>query len=398
MLKWLMLTLYIAVISYILWRSIHCIRNMTPRFRKKRIYLIYSCMVIIVCSTLLLGGMLPKSDFRTSLHKFSNVWLGFLIYILFFAVITDLIILLIKLFGRKRNLNFLKTTKGYIITPIFVVVVSAAFTLYGNVHAKYMVVNSYDVQVDKSIEGEDELNIVLISDLHLGYSVGCSDMEKMVGKINKLDADIVVVAGDIVDNEYEALDNPDKLAKILRGIKSKYGTYAVYGNHDVEETLIGGFSISPARFAFRDKRVERFLEACNFIVLQDESELIDDRFYIVGRLDGEKAGDGTSNRMKVEQLTHKLDKNKPIIMVAHEPDELQESADAGVDILLNGHTHAGQFFPLTIAQPIAWKNYWGYMKVDKMHDYVSSGIGVYGPNLRVFTDSEIMLIKARFKK
>ena len=68
-----------------------------------------------------------------------------------------------------------------------------------------------------------ELNVVLVADLHLGYNIGCKQMEQMTEKINKQNPDLVVVAGDIFDNEYEALDDPEKLAEILRGIRSKYG-------------------------------------------------------------------------------------------------------------------------------------------------------------------------------
>ena len=70
--------------------------------------------------------------------------------------------------------------------------------------------------------------MVLIADLHLGYNIGCRQMEQMAEKINAQNPDLVVVAGDIFDNEYEALDNPDRLAEILRGIHSKYGVYACY--------------------------------------------------------------------------------------------------------------------------------------------------------------------------
>ena len=329
------------------------------------------------------------------MHKFGNYWLGYFIFLVFFTVVADLVVLIIKLITRKKRPAFLKKTLSYILVGMLVIIASAGMVVYGTVHARKTVVHSYEVSVDKDGNGMDELNIVLISDLHLGYSIGCDMMEQMVDKINALNPDIIVIAGDIVDNDYDALEDPDRLADILCGLKSKYGTYGVYGNHDVDGTLIGGFSVTPAKEQFRDERVVEFLKDCNITMLEDESVLIDDSFYLVGRKDGERAGDGTKKRASIEELTGDLDKDKLCIMLSHEPDELEENAANGMDLQLSGHTHAGQFFPLTITSPLAWENDWGYLEVDGMHDFVSCGVGVYGPFLRIGTDSEIMQIKVR---
>ena len=139
------------------------------------------------------------------------------------------------------------------------------------------------------------------------------------------------------------------------------------------------------------------MEKAGITVLEDESELIDQKFYLVGRLDGEKNGRGTSKRKSIEELTADLDQTKPLFVMNHELDELKEYDKAGVDVLFSGHTHAGQFFPLTIVQPFAWKNYWGVKKIGDMYSIVTSGVGVYGPNIRVGTDSEIMVVTVHFE-
>ena len=222
-------------------------------------------------------------------------------------------------------------------------------------------------------------------------------MQKMVDRINKQHPDLVVLAGDIFDNEYEALDDPKHLSETLHQIQSKYGTYAVYGNHDVKETLVAGFSIGASKKALRDPRMDEFMEEAGITVLEDESELIDQKFYLVGRLDGEKNGRGTSKRKSIEELTADLDQTKPLFVMNHEPDELKEYDKAGVDVLFSGHTHAGQFFPLTIVQLFAWKNYWGVKQIGDMYSIVTSGVGVYGPNIRVGTDSEVMVVTVHFE-
>ena len=92
-----------------------------------------------------------------------------------------------------------------------------------------------------------------------------------------------------------------------------------------------------------------------------------------------------------------MDKEKPIIVIDHEPNELEELADAGVDMDLCGHTHDGQMFPGNITTSLMWKNSYGYMKIDNMHNIVTSGVGLFGPNMRVGTIAEVVIIDVSFK-
>lgn len=96
--------------------------------------------------------------------------------------------------------------------------------------------------MEKQAGDLDSLKIALVADLHLGYSVGTAQMRQMVDKINAQNPDLVVIAGDIFDNEYEALDDPQELASTLADLESTYGTYACYGNHDIQEPILAGFT------------------------------------------------------------------------------------------------------------------------------------------------------------
>lgn len=397
MLKWFMLFVYVAIMVYILWRSLHCVTGIHKKLKRKALYFTSIFVFVMLCSTLLLGAFLPYGSTKVALIKFSNVWLGFYIYLFMYIVFADGIVLILKQIHKKKHrITVLEKEYGHAIVTGLILTLSVASVIYGNVHAEHIVTNTYEAKVEKSAGSITELNVVLISDFHLGYSIGTKMMEDMVERVNALEPDLIVVAGDIIDNDYDALEDPVRLSSILRGLKSTYGTYAVYGNHDVRETLVGGFSIGAKENALRDERLEKWVQDCNFTMLKDESILIADSFYLVGRLDAEKTGEESTERKSVTELLEGLDHTKPILMVAHEPDELEENAQAGVDVLLNGHTHAGQFFPLTVVQPLAYRNYWGYLKVGQMHDYVTAGVGIYGPKLRMFTDSEIMQIRLEF--
>ena len=255
----------------------------------------------------------------------------------------------------------------------------------------------YEVSVDKEAPGLDELKIVLVADLHLGYSIGIRHMEQMAGLINEEDADLVVMAGDIFDNEYEALENPEILAEILGGIQSRYGVYACYGNHDVKEKVLAGFTFGGKGEKASDPRMDAFLEKAGIRLLREEGVLIEDAFYLYGRPDYGRPGRGIRVRKTPAQLTEGMDLSRPVIVIDHQPRELQELADAGVDLDLCGHTHDGQTFPGNLTARLFWENTCGYLEKDGMHNIVTSGVGVFGPDMRLGTRSEICVITVRFR-
>ena len=143
--------------------------------------------------------------------------------------------------------------------------------------------------------------------------------------------------------------------------------------------------------------MKEFLQKSNIHLLEDESVLINNKFYIVGRKDASLSEKIAEIRQTPKQLTSSLDKNKPVIFIEHQPKELQELADAGADLDLCGHTHDGQTFPGNITIRFLWENPCGYLKKDTMHNIVTSGAGVWGPAMRIGTDSEICVINVSFQ-
>ena len=267
-------------------------------------------------------------------------------------------------------------------------------------HAKHINVTPYEVTVDKSAGELDSLKIVLIADTHFGYNAGTIHAKEIVKKINKQNPDLVCIAGDIFDNEYEAIHEPKKVKKILRKINSRYGVYACWGNHDLNEPILAGFTFNPGKEgaeSLKDPRMREFLKDSNIQLLEDEAVLIDNSFYVVGRKDASLIEKIEEKRKTPAQLTEKLDKDKPIIFIDHQPKELQEIADAGVDLDLCGHTHDGQTFPGNITIKFLWENPCGYLQKGSMHNIVTSGSGVWGPAMRVGTNSEICTINVTFQ-
>ena len=165
----------------------------------------------------------------------------------------------------------------------------------------------------------------------------------------------------------------------------------------LKKKLIVGFTLGKTSEKTGSDEMDNFIYESGITLLRDETMLINDEFYIVGRRDYEKPSTDDGSRLSAQELTKNLDKSKPIIFVDHEPLELQEIADAGADIDLSGHTHDGQLFPANIAVKFSWENPCGMIKIDNMYSIVTSGVGVFGPYMRVGTDSEICEINVHFK-
>ena len=389
-----MLALAFAIPAYILLIFIFYkqVRYINKYFRGSKLLIALSAIYLLISPLSIPAAFFsPRGTLlRRILSNIGNYWMGFNLHFVLAMGVCFLIRLIVK-FVKKDKYNLRLAQK---ITNVAVVSFTILMSVYGIVNAQNLKVTTYDVTVDKSSK-QDELNVVLIADLHLGYSVGVKQMERMVNKINELQPDVVVVAGDIFDNEFSAIYNPVRVAEILRGINSKYGVYAVYGNHDIEEDILCGFTFSDddVTQVTSIKEMDDFIENCGFTFLYDEAILINDDFYIYGRPDEERPNFGNDSRLEAEKITEGLDLSKLIICVDHEPHDQKKLSAAGVDVDLNGHTHAGQLFPGNIIINFFWDIAYGYKNFDGMHNIVTSGVGLFGPNMRTFTKAEIAQVK-----
>ena len=392
---------YLLVCIYILLRTLNWIRVLHVVFQNVWVCRGIGLIYLFVVFSILIAFMAPASGFRRFMKLLSNYWLGVLVYTIMTVGIADGLRLLLKY--PLKNLNFpgralLFGNVGTAVVGVVCAVIITTVSIYGMINAGNIQTTKYDISIDKKAGNLDSLNVVLIADLHLGYNIGCRHMEKMVDKINAQNPDLVVVAGDIFDNEYEALENPDRLAAILRGIQSKYGVYACYGNHDIQEKILAGFTFGGKEKKESSVKMDEFLEKSGITLLRDEYVLIDDSFYLYGRPDYERPGRGIDERKSPQEITEDLDLSLPVLVIDHEPRELQELADAGVDADLCGHTHDGQLFPGNLTIKLMWENACGYLKKGNMHSIVTSGVGLFGPNMRVGTKSEICDIMMHFNR
>lgn len=389
-----LLPFYLGVSSYMMFRFFYWMKHCNHRFNWLRFKVPFAVVYLFMALSPVIAFLLPKSAVAIVIRRISTYWIGIMLYSLLYVVLFDLLRLIAKHTKLKNTLLF---SRGSVISIGSVVVACAVATcLYGIFNARNIKVNEYSVTVNKSCGSDKHLKAVLVADLHMGYAIGVDHITNMVEKINQQDADIVIIAGDIFDNSYDGMDDPEGIKAQLRSIKSKYGVYAVYGNHDIDEKILMGFTFDWGGKQLHNEKMTNFMKECNIKLINDESVLINDEFYLVGRRDTDKPGTEDGTRAEISELTKDLDKTKPIFVLSHEPDELQKTADAGADIDFSGHTHNGQLFPGNLTIGLFWENPCGMIKKDNMYSIVTSGVGVYGTFMRVGTDAEICSVDIDF--
>lgn len=389
-----LLPFYLGVSSYMMFRFFYWMKHCNHRFNRLRFKVPFAVVYLFMALSPVIAFLLPKSAVAIVIRRISTYWIGIMLYSLLYVVLFDLLRLIAKHTKLKNTLLF---SRGSVISIGSVVVACAVATcLYGIFNARNIKVNEYSVTVNKSCGSDKHLKAVLVADLHMGYAIGVDHITNMVEKINQQNADIVIIAGDIFDNSYDGMDDPEGIKAQLKSIKSKYGVYAVYGNHDIDEKILMGFTFDWGGKQLHNEKMTNFMKECNIKLINDESVLINDEFYLVGRRDTDKPGTEDGTRAEISELTKDLDKTKPIFVLSHEPDELQKTADAGADIDFSGHTHDGQLFPGNLTIGLFWENPCGMIKKDNMYSIVTSGVGVYGTFMRVGTDAEICSVDIDF--
>lgn len=389
-----LLPFYLGVSSYMMFRFFYWMKHCNHRFNWLRFKVPFAVVYLFMALSPVIAFLLPKSAVAIVIRRISTYWIGIMLYSLLYVVLFDLLRLIAKHTKLKNTLLF---SRGSVISIGSVVVACAVATcLYGIFNARNIKVNEYSVTVNKSCGSDKHLKAVLVADLHMGYAIGVDHITNMVEKINQQDADFVIIAGDIFDNSYDGMDDPEGIKAQLKSIKSKYGVYAVYGNHDIDEKILMGFTFDWGGKQLHSEKMTNFMKECNIKLINDESVLINDEFYLVGRRDTDKPGTEDGTRAEISELTKDLDKTKPIFVLSHEPDELQKTADAGADIDFSGHTHDGQLFPGNLTIGLFWENPCGMIKKDNMYSIVTSGVGVYGTFMRVGTDAEICSVDIDF--
>ena len=338
---------------------------------------IYTVIFFLLAISFIASVFLERADIITlgkPLSWIGGFWLGAFVYFFIAVVVIDFFRLIDHFLPVFSSLIIPQALSGFNIgvgTTVLVMIV----VFYGFINSHNIRVRTIDLSIPKTAGKHSTLKIVAASDIHLSSIIGRRRIESIVKKINSLSPDIVLLPGDIVDGDLNPVLDQNS-GEALRKIKSTLGVYAVTGNHE----YIGGV-----------ERACKYIRDHGIMMLRDSSVFVDESFYIVGRDDI-----SSQKRRSLTELMKEVDKKYPVILMDHQPFHLEEAIENGVDIQLSGHTHYGQMWPFNYITKMVYKLAYGYRKLGTTHFYVSSGVGTWGPPLRIFADPEIVQLRIRF--
>ena len=346
---------------------------------------IYIFAFVILSLSWLAGRIIENywmSPFTDCLIWIGSFWLGALIYFLLIIILIDISRIVNLFFGflPDKNTNLYIGLKIYAFLSSLIIVSFIVITGYFN--SKNPVINKLELKIPKHTANFEKLNIVAVSDIHLGTIISAEQLEKIVDKINGLNPDLVLLVGDVIDEDVKPVIEQNTGEKLLN-IKSKYGTYGVTGNHEYFSGVESSCS---------------YLSEHGIIMLRDSLIKIDNSFYLAGREDKEIKRIAGKDRKSLKEILYGIDMNLPIIVMNHQPFALEEAVDNYVDLHISGHTHNGQFWPLNYITKMVYEISYGYKKEGNTHFYVSNGAGTWGPPLRFGNKPEIVNIILEFKK
>lgn len=289
-------------------------------------------------------------------------------------MLCDLVTYIISKIRRKKATSY---RAGYIAMALCIIYIGIGYLVAHDVKATY-----YTLETEKLSE---DIRLIQISDAHIGATLHADDFTRYVLEMNELHPDVVVIIGDFVDDDTTKEDLIGA-CEALGNLVTKYGVFFAYGNHDK------GYYREEERGWSSALLLEELLKN-GIIVLEDEAQLIDDRFYMIGRQDRSEAQRGGS-RMSAEQVLDGLDHSKYMIVLDHQPSDFEAEAAAGADLVLCGHTHGGQFIPIRYVGE--WTGEiclrYGHEKRKGTDFIVSSGISNWAFKFRTGCISEYVVI------
>ena len=315
--------------------------------------------------------------FSNALVKIGSVSLGFFLYaflIIIFIDIIRLINFIVPFYPNFITANIQKTK--FIVGIISFSIIFIIF-IAGYINAHTPKVKDLDITINKIKTDFDTLNIVAVSDIHLGSIVNKTKTKRLINTINKLKPDLVIIAGDMIDDNINVVKHY-KLLEYFKELNPKYGVYACPGNHEY---------ISKAYKEYD------YFEQNGIRIIKDTTILIDNKFYIIGRDDIEGKRINKKERKSLQELTKDIDFNLPVVLLDHQPYKLEETAKYAIDLQFSGHTHGGQMLPFNFITRAIFEKDWGYLKKKNTHFYISSGFGTAVVPIRLASSSEIVNIK-----
>ena len=353
-------SIVLALLHFVIYKTVASVFVLSSSGR-----IALGVVLFVFCLSFILASALTfflDNGFVRVLYTISASWLGFATYLFLASCVYALVLFVMRIFGADHSMAWF----GMLCLVLAVIV-----SVYGLIHARDMRVKEINVSLSGLPTSWQGKKAVWVSDIHLGAIYGQDFARDIVSKINDAHPDIVFIGGDVYDGTKV---NESEIIKPFADLHPALGVYFITGNHE----------------EFRDNGP--YLTAVKSVgmhVLNNEMITIDG-VQLIG-VDDRDSIDAAKFQKFISGLN--IDKNKPSILLKHQPSQLAIAADAGISMQISGHTHRAQIWPLNFFTTMIFKGYdYGLNKWGNMLEYTSSGVGTWGPPMRVGSDSEIVVL------
>lgn len=293
----------------------------------------------------------------TVVYEISTSWLIILLYLAMVFLLLDV--------GRLVHLVPSSLLKDSWTGVLSVGGVLLSVFIYGNIHYHHKYRQPIELTTTKAMERP--LKVIMASDLHIGYHNRRAELARWVDMMNQEKADLILIAGDIIDNSTRPLDE-ERVHEEFRRLNAP--VVACLGNHE---------------YYAGEPNSMQFYKKAGITLLRDSVITIDD-VCIIGRDDRTNP-----HRKSVAELMRQVDKEKYVIVLDHQPYHLDRVEKAGADFQLSGHTHHGQVWPISWITDAVYECAFGEWQRGNTRYYVSSGLGIWGGKFRIGTRSEYIV-------
>ena len=360
--------------SYILWRG----RQALP---KKKVWQIPFTLILLLEIAIFFIGFLFH-DFLSDkifipLMLVCNTWYIASMYISITLLILSLLHLINKRWAWYPMFINMYWDKTKIMLFIIIVIGITGLMIFGYRNVHYPTTQHVYITIPKAVEGRDSLTIVMANDWHIGDMIRKKDVQRIVQLCNEQNPDMILIGGDLLDYETR-LAEKDNIEEDLQQLNAPLGVYMILGNHE-----------------YRANRYAKlkWIEKTGITLLIDSVVApLDSTFFLIGRDDYINH----RKRASLKSLMQHVDISKPVFLLDHQPNRMNETAMNNIDLALHGHTHNGQVWPYSLLLHLVYECPYGYYRKGNTQFFVSAGVGCAGPPYRIGTHSEIVILHINF--
>ena len=319
--------------------------------------IIFACLLPFIDTT---GHILyAYGNLRLLSFTYLNLVVGYYSIFIFYVFLFILglhALLLVNRLIRVVPVNILRNKTLLLVTIVSTIVFGVTIMVIGTHINNNPVINKYSITIPKKSSTLNSLKVISVSDLHLKNITSTTFLKKLADKVRSANPDIIFLPGDIVETYGNTSEEKlNGFIEILKDIKSKYGIYAIRGNHDLPQVNMAD-------------KID-FNRRLGITMLADSLIELDNMIYIIGL-----KYRGNNEKRPIDSLLRSRTKDLPVILLDHAPYCLEEAYKNKIDVQLSGHTHYGQIWPLNYVTDAVYDIAWGYKKIESTNFFVSCGV------------------------